>query len=66
MNPNHPRNNEFHEEIKMMQPFMQGPYKALREKGWSREECIKIMHTALRVALADEATKRGGIDNDLY
>ena len=66
MNPTNPRNTEFHEEIKMMQPFMQGPYKALRERGWSRDEAIEIMTISLRVALADEATKRGGIDNDLY
>ena len=59
-----PRINEFHEEIKMLQPFMQGPYIALRERGWSREDCIQIMHIALRVALADESTKIGGIDND--
>ena len=63
---NDPRNEKFHEEIKMMQPFMQGPYIALRERGWNRDEAMKIMSIALKVALADEATKKGGIDNDLY
>ena len=64
MLPNDPKNAEFHEEIKMVQPFMQGPYISLRERGWSREQAIQIMQIALKVALADEATKKGGIDND--
>lgn len=66
MTLNDPRNAEWHKEIQNAQVFMQAPYVCLRERGWSREEAIEILNTALKVALADEATKKGGIDNDLY
>ena len=65
MTPNDPRNAAWHIEIQNTQVFMQAPYICLRERGWSREEAIKILHTALKVALADEATKKGGIDNEI-